>query len=227
MRFLILFVLVFIVACKKQEDKVPDYIKVDKYAGLEKGRFIIYQAIEINHTPATSTTVISDTFRYELKVVIEDTLTDDLGRISWKYLRYKRQNAQENWALSDVWTTLLAAENLEIVEENQRIIKLKSPIKNSTAWNENIYNNLGESVVSYEKINASFSLNSLSFDSTVTVNQGEERNLISFVKKQEVYAKGVGMVYKYFKDLKIANFDTLNIKSGKELYLYPKLVGFQ
>ena len=162
-----------------------------------------------------------------MKVVIEDTISDNLGRISWKYVRYVRDNALQNWVLSDVWMTLLDGNNAELVEENQRIIKMKSPIKSSTIWNANVFNNFVESTYSYDRINLSFDVNTLSFDSTVTVKQSEERNLVSFEKKLEVYAKGIGMVYKYYKDLSIANFDTLNIKEGKELYLYPKLVGFQ
>ena len=162
-----------------------------------------------------------------MKVVIEDTISDNLGRISWKYVRYVRDNALQNWVLSYVWMTLVDGNNAELVEENQRIIKMKSPIKSSTIWNANVFNNFVESTYSYDRINLSFDVNTLSFDSTVTVKQSEERNLVSFEKKLEVYAKGIGMVYKYYKDLSIANFDTLNIKEGKELYLYPKLVGFQ
>ena len=113
------------------------------------------------------------------------------------------------------------------VTMHSKIIKMKSPIKSSTIWNANVFNNFVESTYSYDRINLSFDVNTLSFDSTVTVTQSEERNLVSFEKKLEVYAKGIGMVYKYYKDLSIANFDTLNIKEGKELYLYPKLVGFQ
>jgi len=67
----------------------------------------------------------------------------------------------------------------------------------------------------------------LFFDSTVIVNQGSDRNLIRFYKKQEVYAKGIGMVYKYYKDLNISNFDTLQISSGKELILKPLQYGIQ
>lgn len=227
MRLLGLFILASLISCKKQDNQQNSFIKVDDYAGLKKGRFIIYDALEIQHTPASSTTVFSDTSRYELKVLIEDTIYDNLGRVAWKYNRYKRLNAQEAWTLSDVWTTLVDGNNNELVEENQRIIKLKSPIKASTEWNANVFNNIGESIFSYSNINDPFVFNNLNFDSTVTVVQGDERNLIKYEKKIEVYAKGIGMIYKYFKELSIANFDTLNIKNGKELYLYPKSFGFQ
>ena len=227
MRLFILLLLTALISCKKQDNLENSFIKVDDYAGLKKGRYIIYDAIEIQHTPASSTTVFSDTSRYELKVLIEDTIYDNLGRLAWKYNRYKRFNAQEAWTLNDVWTTIVDGNNSELVEENQRIIKLKSPIKASTEWNANVFNNIGESIFSYAKINDPFVFNNLNFDSTVTVVQSDERNLIKYEKKIEVYSKGIGMIYKYFKELSIANFDTLNIKNGKELYLYPKSVGFQ
>jgi len=227
MRLIILLLLTALISCTKQDNQQNSFIKVDDYAGLKKGRFIIYDALEIQHTPASSTTVFSDTSRYELKVLIEDTIHDNLGRVAWKYIRYKRLNAQEAWTLSDVWTTIVDGNNSELIEENQRIIKLKSPIKSSTEWNANVFNNIGESIFSYANINDPIVFNNLNFDSTVTVIQADERNLIKYEKKIEVYAKGIGMIYKYFKELSIANFDTLNIKNGKELYLYPKSVGFQ
>ena len=227
MRYSIILLVLINLSCSKQVNYENSFIKVDEYSGLTKGRFIVYDVKEINHTPATATTVISDTLHYELKVVIEDTLYDNLGRLSWKYSRFKRNSSSESWVQTDVWTSYVDRNNFELVEENQRIIKMKSPIKNSTNWDANIYTNLGSTNYSYLNINNSFTFNNLFFDSTVTIDQEDLRNLIDYRKKMEIYAKGVGMVYKYYKDLDIANFDTLNIKSGKELYLFPKLIGFQ
>jgi len=53
----------------------------------------------------------------------------------------------------------------------------------------------------------------------LVVEQEDKRNLIEFKRKYEVYANRVGMVKKYYKDLQISNFDTLNIKSGKEIFM--------
>jgi len=42
--------------------------------------------------------------------------------------------------------------------------------------------------------------------------------LVDHRKKFEVYAKGVGLIYKFYKDNDILNFDTLNIRFGREIH---------
>ena len=46
-----------------------------------------------------------------------------------------------------------------------------------------------------------------------------ERNLIAYKRKYEEYAANVGMIRKVYKDLSIVNFDTLNVKFGKEIFM--------
>jgi hypothetical protein len=121
--------------------------------------------------------------------------------------------------VSDVWMAFKDNNNAELTEENEKIIKLKFPINSFTNWNANIFNSSSQLDCFYEQIHSPRTINGLFFDSTVVVNQGSDRNLIRFYKKQEVYAKGIGMVNKYFKDLNISNFDTLNITSGKEIFM--------
>ena len=117
--------------------------------------------------------------------------------------------------------------NAELIEENERIIKLKFPVNSYTNWNANVFNSSSSLECFYEQIHSPKIINGLFFDSTATVNQGSDRNLIRFYKKQEVYAKGIGLVYKYYKDLNISNFDTLSITTGKELFLRPIQYGIQ
>jgi hypothetical protein len=51
--------------------------------------------------------------------------------------------------------------------------------------------------------------------------------LVDFKVQTETYAKGVGLVGKYFKDLRISNFDTLNVRKGTEYFLKLKAHGFE
>lgn len=154
-----------------------------------------------------------------MKVQIEDTIFDNLGRINNKYVRYKKTALTDQWTISDVWMVLIDGNSAELVEENQRIIKMKFPVDSYTNWNANRFNILGTLDCFYEDIHKSRSINGITYDSTVRVNQGSDRNLIRYYNKHETYAKGIGMIEKYYKDLNISNFDTLNISSGKELFM--------
>ncbi len=51
------------------------------------------------------------------------------------------------------------------------------------------------------------------------MEQAKERNLIEYKRKYEEYAANVGMIRKVYKDLSIVNFDTLNVKFGKEIFM--------
>jgi hypothetical protein len=209
---------VILFSCKKNNQISPPELH-KSYFDITQGRYIEYEVLEINHDE--NALIQHDTLRYYLKIQIEDTLIDNIGRINNKYVRYKKSNLTDSWILSDVWTTIIDVNNAEIVEENQRIIKMKFPVDGFTNWNANVFTNLSSLECFYEDIHKARTINGLSFDSTVRVNQGSDRNLIRYYKKYETYAKGVGMVEKYYKDLNISNFDTLNISSGKELYFKP------
>ncbi len=52
--------------------------------------------------------------------------------------------------------------------------------------------------------------------------------VMTYSKKiYEVYAKGIGLVKKYWKDLTISNFDTLNVQFGVEQFYTISGYGFQ
>ena len=222
---IIILISVLIFSCKKNNSNETNQDKYSSYFGLSQGRYIIYDVREILHDETAE--IKHDTLNYQLKTVIGDTIFDNAGRLAYKYYRYKRSNAFQNWVMSDVWTILIDENQAELTEENQRIIKLFFPVSDITNWNANVFN-LNESLdCSYDKIHQSKSLSGLLFDSTVTVEQENERNLIQFKRKYEVYGNRIGLIKKYFKDLKINNFDTLNIKSGSEIFYNCIDFGFE
>ena len=208
-----LFCLLF--SCKKNNSVSEIQNKYESYFGLVPGRFIVYNVREIVHDEMAE--IKHDTLNYQLKTLIGDTITDNAGRIARQFLRFKRLNSSQNWQLSDVWTTLIDGNYAELTEENQRIIKMLFPVSSKTTWNANVFNVNSSLDCFYDKIHESLSLNGISYDSTVLVEQENVRNLVEFKRKYEVFGNRIGLISKYFKDLKISNFDTLNIKSGYEL----------
>ena len=204
------------VSCEKST-KVEASNLYKSYYDTTQGRYIEYRVLEINHDESAQNQ--HDTLNYFLRVQIEDTIIDNLGRVNRKYVRYKKMISNDPWQISDVWMTIIDGVNAELVEENQRIVKLKFPVNEFTNWNANIFNLDEKLDCYYENLHQSRSINGLYFDSTLTVNQGFVRNFIRYFKKNEVYANGIGMISKYYKDLNISNFDTLQIDSGKEIYM--------
>ena len=120
-------------------------------------------------------------------------------------------NLRENWEQ-------LAGQVVELVEENIRRVVLRFPVKTATIWDPNQFNFLPSLQAYYEYIHKPFSFGAIQSDSTVHVISAKELTLVSYQNQYEVYAKQIGLVKKYYKDLQISNFDTLNVSQGKELY---------
>jgi hypothetical protein len=220
--FAIVGLITLLNSCKKELVNSDQFLYTS-YFELKTGKFIEYDVMEITHNE--NATIQHDTSYYQLKCVIEDTFTDNAGRLAFNYVRYKRTNSTEPWAQSDLWSTTVFNNKAELVEENQRIVKLVFPISEFTTWNANQFNTDAKLNCSYDELHVPKAINGFSFDSTLVVEQEDKRNLIEFKRKYEVYANRVGMVKKYYKDLQISNFDTLNIKSGKEIFMTLKNFG--
>ena len=215
------FVLLVMVlgACKK--DVVSPDFHYDYY-DLREGRFIEYDVMEIRHD--NGATIQHDTMRYQLKTVIGDTVIDNEGRIARKFYRYKRENTSQAWSLSDIWTTLITENRAELVEENQRKVKLVFIPTISKVWDLNSFNMEDPLECYYRNLHEPYGINGFDFDSTITVEQEDFITFVDYRRKFETYANGVGLVNKYYKHLTIQNFDTLNVKNGDELFY--ELIGY-
>lgn len=191
------------------------------YYPVNQGHFVVYQVREI----FTDTQVNQkDTADYFLKTVIEDSIVDNSGRWVKKYVRYRADSLTGVWTAKDVWTTVIDKGRAELVEENNRVIKLVFAPSEDKEWDMNVYNTLGQMECYYSTIHESYSINGNTLNETVTVMQEDFTSYIDYRKKFEVYARGIGLVHKFYKDLKIIGGNPANIKSGRELEM--KLVSY-
>jgi len=221
----ILFSLVLLaglLSCKKDE---VTYDLHYGYFGLIPGRYIDYEVMEIRHDVDQS--IPHDTSRYQLRTLVGDTIMDNEGSVARQFLRFKRNNASQDWVQTDIWTAVIADRRAELVEENQRMVKLVFEPSDNKEWNINAFNNFGELTAYYRDVHRKSVLGSVTFDSTLVVEQEEFFSLIDYRRKYEVYAKNVGLISKFYKDLKISGFDTTNVQSGTELFYTFIGYGFQ
>jgi hypothetical protein len=209
-------------SCKKDQSTVDFHYD---YFDLTPGRYITYQVKEIVHDAGAITQ--HDTMDYQLKTVIGDTVIDNQGRIAREFLRYKRNTSSDSWVLADVWTTIISERRAELIEENQRVVKMVFAPTINKVWDMNAYNTLGGLECYYRDVHIDYSINGFSFDSTVIVEQEDFSSLVDHRRKYEVYANGIGLVYKYYKHLEIQNFDSLNVKNGNELFYTLTSYGFE
>ena len=189
---LLVLLIAAVVSCKKQ-DAAPQFHY--DYFDLTQGRYIDYDVMEINHD--VDQAIEHDTSYYQLRTLIGDTAIDNQGRIARKFFRYTRPNSAGTWVLSDVWTALITENRAELIEENQRIIKLVFAPTISKEWNPNAFNMYNEMTSYYRDIHESQTFGALFFDSALVVEQEDFFSLVDKKRKYEVYAKGIGLVHKY------------------------------
>ena len=216
-----LLVLCF-VSCKK--DQANSNLHYE-YFGLLPGRFVEYDVIEIHHD--VNQNIKHDTLRYQLKTVIGDTLIDNEGRIARRFVRYKRGDSTQPWLQTDIWTAIIVDRRAELVEENQRLIKMVFAPTEDKKWNLNAFNSQDELNAYYRDIHSKRILGGQLFDSCLVVEQEDFFSLIDYRRKYETYSKNIGLISKYYKDLKIVGFDTTNVQFGKELYFDCYAFGFE
>ena len=204
-------------SCKKDKQTPLDF-GLD-YRPLEVGQYVVYQADSIIYDDFYNPVKI-DTFSYFLKEKLVKTFTDASGNKAYELYRYKKNSDTTDWVISDVWFCYIEDDKRFVQdEENIKYVKLIFPPKKNKKWDGNAQNTLNKQEYKYESVHQTESINNLSFDSVITVNQTDyENNLIYEKEYIEKYAKHIGMVYKRVYDVK-KDIYTQEILSGVDYQL--------
>lgn len=230
-RLLIYFAFIFAVttlfSCKREDPPID--FQTD-YFGLTPKRYVIYDVTRIWHDDAVG---VHDTTYSQLKTYIGDTVIDNEGRIARKFIRSLRNNSQEDWVPTDVWTAIIDDYRAELVEENQRKIKLVFAPTEEKTWDVNAFNPLGKLEATYFDINLARVINNVGISASVGVLTTDILNQVEYRKKYEIYGKNIGLVSKYEKDftLIIDNAtpgpDSLRPLKGSELFCTIRSFGIE
>jgi hypothetical protein len=193
-------------SCRKSEQYVSTNMYYSYYP-VEVNSWIEYEVEEVFHTSFGS-----DTIRYFLKEIITEDFTDDQGRNTQRIERFWKDSLSGNYSLKDVWYSNVTNTTAEKVEENIRFTKLIFPISDSKSWDGNALNTMGTWEYELDSIHTEKTINSLYFDSTITVLQIDNVNPFQYQVASETYANHVGLIQK----------DYINIdnEEGSELRLH-------
>jgi hypothetical protein len=216
MKRIILVVIVAIVlvlnACKKQTEEFTS-APVEQYSPLIVGKYITYQLDSFKYLPFS---LKDTTVTYQVKHQVDALITDNLGRPAYRIIRYIRKTALNPWLPDNSFMAVNTSSSSEFIENNQRFLKLKLPIKDGYTWKGNTYIDtyslnsgvryLDDWDYFYENMDQSLSLGSIKVDSTITINQRDEvignpADPKSYSEKNyglEIYGKGIGLVYRKF-----------------------------
>jgi hypothetical protein len=206
--------ILFFYSCKKQTETFAS-ASINNYYPLQTGKTYLYRLDSTIPAPFGASLIVKS---YQAKDSIESTFIDNEGRESYRIFRYTRDTlATQPWRFAATYFATPANKTLEYVDNNLRFIKLHLPIREGYTWKAHSFidtksintpiSYLDEWEYEYRNVDENYKVLNKSFDSTITVFQHDETtpagpfNPNNYQQRnfgQEIYAKGVGLIYKEF-----------------------------
>ena len=118
------------------------------------------------------------------------------------------------WRINRITKRTLTDYRLEVLDNNLATVPLVFPIALRKRFNSNVLNTRAEKDYVYTSVNEPFSNGNLQYDSTISILQFEEENLIEQILEVETHATGVGLILRQHKDVE-TEFNG-DIRSGFE-----------
>ncbi|TAL61851.1 MAG: hypothetical protein EPN85_03880 [Bacteroidetes bacterium] len=185
--------------CKKDVETVPPADMGYNYFPDDTGRYVIYEVDSISYDDKSHA---PDTTRYLLREEIVSSFLDISGRATLRIERFKKMYNDSvpydsiDWVGPRIWYANRTSTTAEKVEENIRYIKLVFPSKEGKEWDGNSYNTLGQKYYEIISVDESETINNISFDSVITVQQYKQIGFIQYIFEIEKFARNVGLIYK-------------------------------
>jgi hypothetical protein len=201
-------------SCDKKTETF-ETVPLSDYFPLKVGKYITYR---LDSTVFTNFGLTEEVHRYQVKDVVDAPVVDNLGRPSFRIIRYLRDSLGTGaWAPNATFLATALTEQGEWVDNNMRYIKMHLPIREGFSWkgNSHIDTYSVGSEVKYladwdyllEKVGEPVTIRGRAIPNTVTVNQRDERipdqpfNPAGYYERnyaKEIYGKGIGLVFKEF-----------------------------
>lgn len=208
-----LMVLLF-ASCKKQSETFTTPSVTDYYP-MQEGKYITYN---LDSTLFINFGQTKTVIRYQAQDRVDAQITDNLGRPSFRIIRFQRKNDSQPWVASNTFMVTPTENSLEYSENNLRFIKLRLPIVPDFSWKGNKYIDtysgnidvryLDDWDYSYDSVGMPLTINTLSIDSAIKVLErdeflGQDPSIegTQYAEKNysvEKYGKGIGLIYREF-----------------------------
>ena len=220
-RFSILAIAVFLFfSCTKTTEEFKT-ASLNDYYPLNPGKFIAYRLDSTVFTNFGRTTEIHS---YQVKHLIESKITDNLNRPSYRVFRYLRDTAGiQPWSQAGSYFITPLSDQVELIEDNLRFIKMHLPIKNKFSWKGNTYlpsdpyvskyifsndDNIEDWDFKYDGESSSFSYGGKNYTDVYNIEEVNEATNVpitvptAYASKSravEKYSKNIGLVYREYE----------------------------
>ncbi|AII53893.1 hypothetical protein N008_18155 [Hymenobacter sp. APR13] len=150
--------------------------------------------------------------RFQFRERVEEKFTDASGRTAYRVVRARRNSPTDAWRDDSVLVVSPSATNVLVTRNNRRTVELVYPVRTGYYWNGNAFNEqnpVDKADFHYKQVEAPFTTTSAAgqattYPKTVTTglretdaeDGGEYINAFYYFRNRQVYAAGVGPVYR-------------------------------
>jgi hypothetical protein len=224
-RFSLLAVTIFtFFSCNEKEEYNTD--KLSDYIILTPGKYITYRLDSMVFTAFGRTTEIH---KYQVKHVIDAQVSDNIGRPSYRVYVYIRDSAGlQPWQpAGNTYFITPLADQMELIENNLRFIKIHAPVKDAFTWKGNKYlpsdtcggpycplykfsndDEMQDWDYYYDGNPSSFSYRGINYSDVITIEEANESfnvpitaptSYAAKTRSVEKYSKNIGLVYREYE----------------------------
>jgi hypothetical protein len=187
----------FMTGCEdKYKDPDPQAMGYGYYP-IEIGDYRIYNVTDIKFRHD-----VGDTSRFQLQERVDTSFYDQTNTLSYKIVRSIRPNENSTWVDDSVMVVTKSETNLLLMKDNTKYVKLVFPVKDGKNWagdafNVHVNGSDEKERYTFAHVGQPYEVNGQLFNNTATVIQGTPtKNLVQLDDRKEVYAEGVGLVYR-------------------------------
>jgi hypothetical protein len=193
-------ILAVVVGCKEKTKTVS--VTGKDYFPMSVGSYFIYEVDSILHDASQSSI---DTSHYLVKDVVIEELVDSANLENFRIERYEMRDTV--WLPLYTYTSYSLITSAQSVVNNIREVRMSYPISAIQSWNGNEFNSLQEEIYRYSEIEVPKTVLDIDYSNCVTVLQKEFITQIGEEFREETFAKGVGMIYKFERNLDFQGAD--------------------
>ena len=214
--------LVALFSCNKKEVFATEAL--NDYVPLTPGKYITYR---LDSMVFTSFGRVTEIHKYQVKHVIDSKITDNQGRPSYRIYKFIRDSVNtSSWTPSQPWinagTYYITPldDQLELIEDNLRIIKLHLPIREGYTWKGNRFlptdpynpvytfsndDNMATWDFNYDSFLPAFSYRGINYSNVYSIEQTDEAFNVPITvptayaaksRSVERYSKAIGLIYR-------------------------------
>ena len=201
-----------------EEKETLSFPAISDYAPLTVGKYITYRVDSLVFTNFGRTIEIH---KSQMKHVVDAMITDGMGRPSYRIIRYISDSTGSTpWQPDGTYFITSLTDQLEVVEDNRRVLKLHQPLRADFAWKGNRFlpNDPYEPLYNFSNDDAMadwdfkidgdptvFTYKGQTYNNVLTVDAANEifnvpitnQNVYaSLTRSIEKFSKNIGLVYR-------------------------------